>query len=68
MKWLKDDPPKPRNGDTRSRLVFAWNATQVGKYMVWMENFEVHERYFQGACGNPGWWSETSRNTLEVAE
>jgi hypothetical protein len=63
FKIQKVDPSKHNN--TRTRRVFAWKKTKVGDYHVWLEHYEVHERFYAPVGGNPGWWSETSRNVLE---
>jgi hypothetical protein len=63
FKIAKIDPPK-RN-DIRIRRIFAWKKTRVGDYEVWLESYQVTEKFFQPAGGNPGWWSETDRTVLE---
>ncbi len=64
MKWkIKTNTP-PKGGDTRKRRVFAWRKTRVGEYWVWLETYQVTERFFAPAGGGPGWWSEVSRETL----
>ena len=65
MQWNREPEPVLKDGETRTRRVFAWKRTPVGKKIVWLERYEVHERYFAPAGGCPGWWSESSRNTLE---
>ena len=65
MQWNRVREPALKGGDTRVRRVFAWNRTPVGEKVVWLERYEVHERYFEPVGGGPGWWSESGRNTLE---
>lgn len=66
MKWSYQPPPVLTGGETRSRRVFAWKPTRIGQWVVWLEFYEVHERFFAPASGNPGRWTETSINTLEA--
>lgn len=65
MRWQtkKDDPPK--GGELRCRYIIAWKPTEVGDKTVWLERYEIKERFFQPTGGGPGWWSEISRNTLD---
>jgi hypothetical protein len=65
MRWLAEKPPAPKSGDVRKRNVFAWKPARVGAMTVWLERFEVTERFFAPAGGNPGWWSETSRSAID---
>ena len=65
MQWNRTPSQTPKSGETRKRRVFAWRKTPVGGKNVWLETYAVHESYFSPAGGGPGWWSETSRNTLE---
>jgi len=65
MRWKHEADEQPKDGAKRSRFVFAWKKTRVGKFIVWLEMYEVHETYFQPASGAPGWWAETSRNTAD---
>lgn len=64
MHWLTKEDRYPNDGETRDRLVFAWKPTKVGRHTVWLEWYEVRERFFQPANGNPGWWSETGRGVV----
>ena len=64
MKFKIKTITPPKHGEHRTRRVFAWRKTRVGDYWVWLETYEVHERFFQPVCGGPGWWSETSTNVL----
>jgi len=64
MKWKVQEPKLPKNGDTRTRRVFAWKKTKVGDYFVWLETYQITEKYFISAGGNQAWWSEISRETL----
>jgi hypothetical protein len=61
MRWEAKDEKRPKNGDVRCRLVFACKRVRVGRFMVWIEFYEVWERYFEPASGNPGWWIETDK-------
>jgi hypothetical protein len=45
--------------------VFAWKKTRVGDYYVWLETYQLTEKYFVSAGGNQAWWSEVSRETLD---
>jgi hypothetical protein len=45
--------------------VFAWKKTRVGDYCVWLETYQLTEKYFVSAGGNQAWWSEVSRETLD---
>ena len=67
MRWTTDRSPLPTGGETRTFRRFAWKPTKVRLETVWLEFYEVHERFFAPAGGGPGWWYETSRNHLEVA-
>ena len=53
-----------KHGDLRDRRVFAWRKTQVGKYWVWLETYQIREQYFQPVGGNPGWWAEVEKIPL----
>ena len=64
MKFKIKETTPPKHGDRRTRRIFAWKKTRVGKYWVWLECYEVHEKFFQPTGGNAGWWSETGRNVL----
>jgi hypothetical protein len=64
MQWNIVREPVLTGGENRVRRVFAWKRTPVGDKMVWLERYEVHERYFAPAGGGPGWWSEIGRNTF----
>ena len=65
MKWKVQEPKPPKNGDTRTRRVFAWKKTRVGDYCVWLETYQITEKYFVSAGGKHAWWSEVSRETLD---
>lgn len=64
MRWKRKIEKPPEGGDRRTRRVFAWKKTPVRDYIVWLEFYEITEVYFQPAGGNPGWWSEVSRDIL----
>lgn len=65
MRWRTPAPPRyPTSGELRTRYVFAWTPTVVGKYTVWLERYAINERFFQPVGGGPGWWTETDRSTL----
>lgn len=64
MKWKMTDKMPPKGGDIRTVRRFAWKPTQIGRYTVWLERFEIELRYFQPESGNAGWWSEVERRTL----
>ena len=63
MKWLIKKQ-EYKNGDLRDRQVFAWRMTRVGDYHVWLETYQIREKYFQPVGGNPGWWSEVEKTPL----
>jgi hypothetical protein len=65
MKWRVQEPKPLKKGDTRTRRVFAWKKTKVGDYCVWLETYQITEKYFISAGGNQAWWSEISRETLD---
>jgi hypothetical protein len=65
MHWVTKRSEPPKRGDQRCRLVFAWKPTNVGRHTVWLEHYEVYERYFV-LSGRDGWWSEESRNLRVV--
>jgi hypothetical protein len=62
MRWIKKVKKSPHAGETRIRKVFAWRRTEVGRHVVWLEFYEVHEKFFQPLGGGAGWWSEKSRH------
>ena len=63
MKWkIKKNTLK--DGDVRYRKVFAWKKTKVGDYWVWLETYEITERFFQSVGGNQSWWTEIKREPL----
>jgi len=64
MKWKVKKQPIYKDGDTRTRRVFAWKKTRIGDQWVWLERYEVHERFYRAINGT-SWWSETSKNVLE---
>lgn len=66
MRWLAENPPKPKAAQTRCRRVFAWRPTRVKEHVVWLESYEVYEVYFSPADGTAGWWSETNRKVLDL--
>lgn len=66
MRW-KYEPERPKNGDIRVKRVFAWKKTRIGNYIIWLETYQVTEKYFEPVGGNPGWWSEISKETLDWA-
>lgn len=65
MRWKRKIDKQPEGGDRRSRRVFAWKPVPIGDTIVWLETYLIEEVYFQPAGGNPGWWSEISRHTLD---
>jgi hypothetical protein len=65
MKWKVEELERPKNGDTRTRRLFAWRKTKVNNYWVWLETYQITEKYFVSAGGNQAWWSEVSRETLD---
>jgi hypothetical protein len=68
LKWKTKIDSPPVGGDRRTRGVFAWRKTQVRGYIVWLEKYQVEEVYFQPAGGNPGWWSEVSRDVIHKGD
>lgn len=64
MKWQIKQKEQPKDGDVRARRVFAWRKTKVGSYWVWLERYEITERFYRSVDGQ-GWWREISRDTLE---
>ena len=66
MKWKTKKRQTPNDREERTRRRFAWHHTAVSSYTVWLEWYEVRERYFRPAHGNPAFWSEYARNILEV--
>jgi hypothetical protein len=65
MRWPRTPPPPLKSGDRRARRKFAWRKTRVEDEWVWLELYEIHEKYFEPAGGGPGWWHEVGRNTLD---
>ena len=65
MKWKVQESKTPKNGETRTRRVFAWKKTRVGDYYVWLETYQITEKYFVSVGGNQAWWYEISRETLD---
>ena len=65
MKWKVQEPKPPKNGEIRTRRVFAWKKTRVCDYCVWLKTYQITEKYFVSAGGNQAWWSEISRETLD---
>ena len=63
MKWKVSESPK--NGEIRTRRVFAWRKTKVKDYWVWLETYQITEKYFVSAGGVHAWWSETNRDVLD---
>jgi hypothetical protein len=64
MRWKIKTVVIPKNGEVRTRRVFAWKKTKVGQYMVWLEFYQVTEKFFQ-PIGGPGWWTEIGRDTCD---
>lgn len=63
MKWkIKTDQPK--TGDKRKKRIFAWKKTRVGEHWVWLESYQVTEKFFMNINGQC-WWTEESRETLD---
>lgn len=62
MKWRAETGTL---GNFRCRRVFAWIPTRVGEWTVWLEFFQVEERFIQPVNGKPGTWDEISRTHLE---
>jgi len=67
MKWKIKKQENPKNGDIRTRKVFAWRKTKVKEYWVWLETYQITEKYFISVGGNQSWWSEIDRVTLEYS-
>jgi hypothetical protein len=65
MRWKIKTVVIPKNGEVRTRRVFAWKKTKVGQYMVWLEFYQVTEKFYQPVGGTPGWWSEIGRDTCD---
>jgi hypothetical protein len=63
MRWKT--PETPKNGEQRTRRVFAWKPTKIGKETVWLEFYAVREQFFVPAGGGPGWWAYRSTETLD---
>jgi len=61
MRWKLKKVKAPKDGEERIRAVFAWRPTDVENYVVFLEHYQIHERYFEPANGNPGWWAEFAR-------
>jgi hypothetical protein len=64
MKWKVNKQPLPKDGDIRTKRVFAWKKTRVGEYYVWLETYEVTEKYFVSCGGNMSRWTEIKREVL----
>lgn len=62
MRWVTKTTEPPRHGDERTRRVFAWKPTKVGRYTVFLESFLVEERFHEPTSGAPGWWTEFNRS------
>ena len=68
MRWKID--PAPKVGDIRKRRVFAWDITKVGDHCVWLEiyqvteKYEVRENYYGKEFGR---WNEIDRAILSYA-
>ena len=65
MKWKIDSTPKV--GGIRTRRVFAWRKTKVGDHYVWLETYQVTEKYevrenYYGT--ESGRWNEIDRDIL----
>lgn len=45
LKWRRNMPyPRPKKGDKRTRIKFAWLPTQIGSdQTVWLENYLIEE-------------------------
>lgn len=43
MKWSRK--PRPKQGDRRTRLVFAWFPFRIADTVVWLERYTVHEEF-----------------------
>lgn len=43
MRWTIKQGPVP--GQERTRLKFAWLPVKIGRVMVWLERYQVLERY-----------------------
>lgn len=64
MKWSRSVAERlAKNGDWRTRRQFAWWPIDVGDHVVWLESYEIEERYFE-TPGCRGRWSEMSRRTV----
>lgn len=67
MRWPTEKYPlPPRRGERRVRR-FAWRPTRLGEHTVWLERYEVQERYLPGCNGARGRWCEVSRTVLDLA-
>jgi hypothetical protein len=62
MKWKSSEP---KDGDKRTRRVFAWRKTKIGDYIVWLETYEIDEIFYEHISTTPGFWSEIKKRTLE---
>ena len=65
MKWKIEKTKRPNHGDIKKTRVFAWKKTKVGDHWVWLETYQITEKYFVSVGGNQAWWSEISRETLD---
>ncbi len=66
MKW-KTVKPVPKYGDIRTRRVFAWLPTEVEDHTVWLEQYQVTEKYYEGdGYSGANYWRELSRELLYV--
>lgn len=63
MKWRIPDNTPPKEGDVRLTRRFAWKPTQIGRVYVWLERYEVEERYFANQNGFH-YWAEVDRRPL----
>lgn len=68
MKWkIKAEPPPPKAGDTRIRVVFAWKPVVVGEYKVWLEHYRVSEKCVMKTVGfgvKEPVWEEVGREAV----
>jgi len=45
MRWKTARAPRPKEGDTRNRCVFAWMPVEIEGVAIWLEYYAVTERY-----------------------
>lgn len=63
MRWdVPRKPPRPKDGETRTRVVFLWFPRTLmlqghGKQRRWLETAGINEEYWldNGGWGYPDW-------------